>query len=42
MLVVIAASTIWIGLTWLVLALLIGLPLYAAYSAYLIRRFSAP
>ncbi len=38
----IALSAIWVGLTWVVVALLVGMPIVAVYLAYLIRLFAEP
>jgi len=38
--VFIALSVIYLGLTWLLLALLVGIPLMAVYLFRLIRRVS--
>lgn len=40
--ILIALSVIWLGPTWFVVALLIGMPILAAYLAYLIRLFVRP
>jgi len=35
-----AVSTIYLGLTWLVVTLLVGTPICAAYLTYLVRHFA--
>jgi hypothetical protein len=40
--ILVALSAIWLGLTWFVVALLIGMPILAVYLAYLIRPFAKP
>ena len=40
--ILIALSAIWLGLTWFIVALLIGMPILAVYLAYLIRSFAKP
>lgn len=40
--IVIAAGLIYLGLTWLVVALMILFPLSVAYLVYLMRRFAKP
>jgi hypothetical protein len=40
--IVIALSAIWLGFTWIVVALLVGMPILAIYLAYLIRLFAKP
>jgi hypothetical protein len=38
--VLIALSAIYLGFTWVLVALLIGMPILAAYLGYLIRLFA--
>ena len=40
--ILIALSAIYVGLTWIVIALLAGMPITAAYLAYLMRKFAKP